>query len=239
MRIVNARTLMLEVEPQRLLRASGAGPSSNRAMEIAAMFGLYERSERDLMHAPQCPIELPLPGPGVVFITGPSGAGKSTLLRSIAARCRDSGVRVIDIQHLPPIDEGRPLIDLVGRSLEEATSLLSLAGLAEASIMLRTPAELSDGQRCRFVLARAMELARSADERPGTVIVADEFGAALDRLTAKVMAQNVRRWIERDAGTPLTLIAACANDDLLEALRPDVLVWLSLDGEMHVHRRKQ
>ena len=111
-----------------------------------------------------------------------------------------------------------------GATLEQAVRWLSLAGLNDAFVMLRKVGELSDGQRYRFALACAMAEAeterdegtegrrdegeekmqtagaihcpRREDEQL-TVVLADEFGSTLDRVTAKVVARNVRKWVSR------------------------------------------
>ncbi|NJL32373.1 MAG: hypothetical protein HC898_12585 [Phycisphaerales bacterium] len=105
-----------------------------------------------------------------------------------------------------------PLVDGfadLGLSLEEVTSLLSLAGLGDAFVMLRKPGELSEGQRYRLQLARLLaQVHRQQGRQAGEsdrlrVILADEFGATLDRLTAQVIARTCG-WVRRGhvAGVP-------------------------------------
>jgi uncharacterized protein len=199
---------------------------SMRVLETAAMFGLGVDDTHHLALVPRIELHLPVPGPGVVFITGPSGGGKSTILRLIAHGCRERGHRVIDLDDLPPLPD-RPLVDAFELSLEETMSVLAFAGLGEAFLMLRRPCELSDGQKWRLRLAQAM-CAR------GAVIIADEFAAALDRLTARIIARSVRRWTRRSGAT---FICATTHDDLLEALEPDVLIHKGFGGEIEVARR--
>jgi len=209
-------------------------PPSLRAMETAALFGLGLDDRQAMVIVP--PTEMPIPAPGVIFITGPSGSGKSTILKLIAKHCFESGHSVIRMDDLPPLVKlDAPLIDSIGDSLEHAAALLSLAGLSDAFIMLRRIDQLSDGQRARFNLARAIELA----ERSGrsAIILADEFGATLDRITAQTIARNVRRWIDRPSTRRHTFIAATTHDDLLEPLRPDVLIWKGLADEIQVLTR--
>jgi len=132
------------------------------------------------------------------------------------------------------------VIDLIGDDLERGMGLLSLVGLADAFVMLRRWEELSDGQRSRLMLARLLARAdeltsldgASGDEadRLSAVIVVDEFASTLDRLTAKVIARNVRRRIGK-RGCRHTFVCATTHDDLLESLRPDVVVWKGLRGE--------
>jgi hypothetical protein len=110
--------------------------------------------------------------------------------------------------------------------LEQALRLLSMAGLADAFLLLRTPQELSDGQRYRLRLALAIEAlvspgAERAAPSASPVLVADEFCSTLDRLCARAVAYRIRRL--SSAGN-VTVLAASAHDDLLEDLAPDVLI---------------
>ncbi|MEM8782473.1 MAG: ATP-binding cassette domain-containing protein [Planctomycetota bacterium] len=217
----------------------GAGPSA-RVRALAAMFGLGIDERREATVVPRTAV--PLRSGQLVFVTGPSGSGKSTLLRALSRAAADRWAG------LPRVGLGRrgdwpdaPLIDaLPTPSLEDALRLLSLAGLNDAFVMLRRPAELSDGQAHRFGLAWAMASVEHARPRtdgspvPTALLIADEFGAALDRLTAKAVARNVRRWVER-AGA--CAVIATAHDDLLETLRPEVLVEQRLGGALALYDR--
>jgi ABC-type ATPase with predicted acetyltransferase domain len=79
-------------------------------------------------------------------------------------------------------------------------------------------------------------IAQSSDPAHGArvVIVADELGATLDRLTAQIIARQIARWA-RAAGH--LLLCATAHDDLLEALAPDLLIWKGLSDELEVMSR--
>ena len=67
-------------------------------------------------------------------------------------------------------------------------------------------------------------------------IFADEFCAELDRITAAVIAYNIRRYAK---GTGVRFILASSHDDILADLEPDVLVVRELCGEGEViYRRK-
>jgi hypothetical protein len=134
--------------------------------------------------------------------------------------------RVLTLETLALPD--RLVIDALDRPTPEAMNLLSACGLGEAHLMLRTPAELSDGQRYRFRLALALS------QRPQW-IVADEFTATLDRTLAKVIAFNVRRLADR-TGTGFLL--ATTHEDVAADLDPDLHVRCRLDGELAVERRE-
>jgi hypothetical protein len=98
--------------------------------------------------------------------------------------------------------------------MADAIRLLSVAGLSDAYLYIRKPSELSDGQRYRFRLAKLIE--GDAD-----VWVADEFGAVLDRVTAKIVAWNLAK-VARAHGK--TLIVATTHTDLREELAPSLTV---------------
>jgi ABC-type ATPase with predicted acetyltransferase domain len=224
--------------PLSLARATAVEPSPH-VLAVAGMFGLGVDETRRQTIVP--PVELRLRGSQIVFITGASGGGKSSLLRLIAqaAAAATPPARVIHFDALPE-PQAHPLVDLFpDRSLDDVLRLLSLAGLADAFVMLRKPGELSDGQRYRLRLAQALAAVEAADETsaasPLTVMLADEFGATLDRVTAAVIARNLRKWVSRIAG--VCFIAATTHDDLLEALEPDVLIEKGLGSAIEIVER--
>jgi ABC-type ATPase with predicted acetyltransferase domain len=109
--------------------------------------------------------------------------------------------------------------------LEEGLRMLSRVGLGEAHSYLLRPSQLSDGQRWRLRLAMAVYRAGRATEgkNAGAVcIVADEFGAILDRVTALVVARALRRAVDENEGV-CAIVASC-REDLGEALRPNRVV---------------
>ena len=226
-------SVRLDVE---LSRPTAVEPSP-RVLQVAAMFGLGIDEQRRLEIIP--PTRIDLRGGQVVFVTGPSGSGKSSLLALIAdALAERRDIRVVRFERLPT-PPCLPLVDALGASapdapLEDVCRWLSLAGINDAFVMLRRPAELSDGQRYRLRLAQTFALVESGGGRPA-VVLADEFGAALDRVTAGVIARNVRKWVRRHRS--VCFVAATTHDDLLEALDPDLLVFKDLGQDMRVLTR--
>lgn len=180
---------------------------SDRVLEVAEAFGLgLEESEFVIYKN----FELDLPESGVIYITGQSGSGKSLLLREIADQCREQGQKVVDIVDITYKDA--PLVDQIGKDTNEALKILAKAGLNDAYLFIRKPQELSDGQRYRLALAKLIESGKA-------VWVCDEFGAVLDRTTAKVVAFSMQK-IAREQGALMVL--ATTHTDLLEELGPDI-----------------
>ena len=181
----------------------------------------------------------------ITLITGASGAGKSTLLRKAVRSCR--GLRVIDLSRLRL--PRREIVDCFGDlPLQRLLPLLSAVGLAEAWSYLRTPAELSDGQRWRLRVAIGLwragccgagsrkRRASSPAKRENDalrLLVADEFAAMLDRVTAAIVARALRRAVS--SSPTLAAIVATSHDDLSAALQPDIIARCDF-GSMHVSR---
>lgn len=180
-----------------------------RVLEIAEGFGLGLSNKEFVIYDH---LEVEVNQGDVVYITGQSGSGKSLLLKDLVAQMRAGGLKVADLNEIELPD--RPVIELVGSSTTQAADLLAKAGISDAWIYIRKPSELSDGQRYRLKLAKVME--DDAD-----VWVADEFGAILDRVTARVVAFNMQK-VARTLGK--TLMVATTHTDLREELAPSLTI---------------
>jgi hypothetical protein len=191
--------------------------TSWRTERIANWFAMSS-PEPVIQQAHPEPTLLPEPGK-ILLLNGASGSGKSTLLRKLIAQLESQGTRVIDLARLPLPD--LPVVDCLPElSLEAALMLLGKMGLGEAWTYLRTPSELSDGQRWRLRLALAVhEAGRSPDP---AVILCDEYAALLDRLTAAIVSRSIRRLI--DTLPRLSAILATCHDDVIRPLQPDRVV---------------
>jgi ABC-type lipoprotein export system ATPase subunit/GNAT superfamily N-acetyltransferase len=168
-----------------------------------------------------------VPG-GVALVTGPSGSGKSSILRALEGRLRVPAVR-----SGVPRGGSRAAVDMVGRTFRDASRLLAMAGLAEATVMVRPVSELSDGQRGRLEVACAFDRAERAGVGHGVTVLLDEFGSRLDRVTGEALARTVRRWVAGSGAC--RVVCASADDGLIEALGPDVLAVVGADGSASVH----
>ena len=189
-------------------RFSSRVERSERVIKVAEAFGLgLEEREFTVLDG----VELDVSPGDVIYINGQSGAGKSVLLKELSeALSAEQSVSSIDEVEFAD----RPLIDQIGDDLASAIRLLSIVGLSDAYLYIRNPHELSDGQRYRFRLAKLIE--QGAD-----CWVADEFGAVLDRVTAKIVAWNIAK-LARSLGK--TLIVATTHTDLVEELAPSLMI---------------
>ena len=179
-----------------------------RVMQVAEAFGLGVEDESWVIYDG---LELDIKQGDVVYITGQSGSGKSVVLRDLSAQMAVS-LTVTNIDDV--VFEDKPLIDQIGTSVNEGLSLLNIAGLNDAYLFIRKPYELSDGQRYRFRIAKLVESGSQ-------VWVADEFGAVLDRITAQCVANSLQRAARK---AKATLIVATTHSDLIDALKPNVIV---------------
>lgn len=180
------------------------------AGRVYGTFGLTpEQGEREYV----APFAIDVEPGQIVLFQGVSGTGKTSCLRQFAEQTRATWLTEI------PVDEGRMVIEQMG-SYQQAIEFAGRCGLSEAQLLLRYPTELSDGQRYRFLMAKALALGK-------VVLACDEFLATLDRTTAKVIAYNLRKLVSTYG---LILAAATTHEDLAEDLQPDWLVTFTTDG---------
>jgi len=192
-----------------------------RVLEIAEGFGLGLTDKKFVVYDN---LQIEVNQGDVVYITGQSGSGKSLLLKDLAAQMKGQGLKIADLNEIEL--EEKPVIELIGDTINEATDLLAKAGISDAWIYIRKPSELSDGQRYRLKLAKVM--AAGAD-----VWIADEFGAVLDRVTARVVAYNMAK-VARRLGK--TLMVATTHTDLKEELAPNLTVTKRFRERVDIER---
>ncbi len=197
---------------------------TDKVISVMKMFGLdLERLRKGgLVH--KCSLRI-IPG-DICYITGPSGGGKSILLGELYDLAEpDERLDLKDI----PLEKGKTLIDCIEGDFFSGLKLLSKAGLSDVFSLLNEPVFLSEGQKYRYRLARAIASGRK-------IIFADEFCSGLDRITAAVIAHNIRKVAGPDG---LTFILASSHDDMLCDLLADVVVIKQLSGKTEVIYKEQ
>jgi len=163
---------------------TAAPEPTQRVIEVAESFGLgLDEWEKFVVYDN---VELKIGPQDIVLITGDSGSGKSVLLKALEKDIKqDMGLSTINIADIHP-ELGKPLIETVGKTLEEGLELLSRVGLNDAVLFLRTYEQLSDGQKYRYRIAKMIK-------SEAFFWLADEFVATLDRDTAKIVAYNLQK----------------------------------------------
>lgn len=206
--MLSPMTIRYDIRPRRRSLATS---------QVGDLFGL---AETESPHVVAEDVVLDIRPGDVVLFVGPSGSGKSSLLRAAGAQLSAADAMALD---LPDV----PIVDAMQGGVSQRLEQLAACGLSEARLLLRTPSELSDGQRYRFRLA----LTLASNQR---FILADEFCAVLDRTLAKTLAFNVRKMASRSG---VGFLLATTHDDLLDDLNPDVVVRCLGDGLIEVERR--
>jgi len=193
---------------------TAAPEPTERVVGVAEAFGLgLDKWQKFVIYDN---VELKIGPKDIVYITGDSGSGKSVLLKALEKDIHEAGWSCINIADIKPVPS-KPLIETVGKSLEEALELLSRVGLNDAFLFLRTYEQLSDGQKYRYKIAKMIESGAQ-------FWILDEFAATLDRDTAKIVAFNLQK-LARQQGK--AVLAATTHTDLFEDLNPSV----------HIHKR--
>ena len=192
---------------------------TDRTILIADAFGLGIDDEKDFTIYDN--FKFQLQSNDIVYVTGDSGSGKSWILKNVFAKFPKS-VSIDDIE----IDDEEILIEGVGKDLNDAIKKLNLAGLGDAFLYLRKYSQISDGQKYRYKIAKFIDM--EAD-----VWILDEFCAKLDRMTAKIVSNNLQK-IARRLGK--CVVCATTHEDLKDALKPSLYIRKGLESEVRTER---
>ncbi len=193
--------------------------ATKKTVAVMKMFGLDLEQLRTKPFIHKCRVTLN--DGDICYIVGASGAGKSVLLRELYSQTpAGERVRLDDIE----LEDDRSVVDCIDGNFFESLKALSKAGLNDVFTILQMPAKLSEGQKYRYRLAKAIASGAKT-------IFADEFCSSLDRITAAVIAYNIHKLAKRFGRR---FILASSHDDLLGDLAADVVVIKHLTGKTEV-----
>lgn len=134
---------------------------------------------------------------GIGVIVGGSGSGKSTLLRELGE------------PEAPTWSSAETVADHLG---DDAVERLYAVGLSSVPTWLKTYDVLSNGEKFRADLARAL--------RDGALI--DEFTSVVDRNVAKAASRSLGKYVR--AGKVRRIVLATVHRDVLPWLEPDWVI---------------
>lgn len=161
------------------------------------------------------------------LVVGPSGSGKSTLARAAF------GDRLHGPAEWP---EGRAVVDCFGDlPVLKVVELLTAVGLGSAPSWVKPYAVLSNGERFRCDLARA--LATSFEQQAGDqdpIIAYDEFTSVVDRHVGTTCAAAIAKSI-RGGAIPARFVAVTCHKDVADWLEPE---WVLDTGTGRLTRRR-
>lgn len=200
-------------------------PMTPRKRDICLNFGI---PPRESPHVIAENLDVHLGAGRIILLSGPSGSGKSSVLRHLSDQL-DKPLWV----GRSAFPANRPLIDAVAprEKLSVALEVLTACGLGEPRLWVRRYCDLSDGEKFRASLARAIGAAL-CNPSPGAILC-DEFTAILHRRAARAIAHNLRKLVTRHG---LTLIVATTHDDITSDLQPDETVRLGgMQPELLAH----
>lgn len=195
----------------------GISKDSNTVIES---WGLVKDKQHHI-----CNIDFALEQNKIYYICGYSGSGKSSILREIARQTnnvtfienyKDFLKGLEDLDYLMMIDYFAPQVDYNKR-----LKILGKCGLTEVWKYITKVSDLSDGEKFRFMLY--YNIMSILIHKQDTVFIIDEFCSTLDRITAKVVSQNIIKLKEllNKEGINITFILASAHEDLIPFIQAD------------------
>lgn len=173
-----------------------------RAQQVAGMFGMEPSAIARQTFSVEVPGEDETWQIGV--IVGPSGSGKSTIARMVY------GERLIGERPWP---DRESVVDgfSADAPIGDVTSMLTAVGFSSPPAWLRPYRVLSNGEKFRCDLARAIL------ESDG-LLAFDEFTSVVDRTVAKIGSAAVAKAVRRSGKR---FVAVTCHYDVIDWLEPD------------------
>jgi len=155
----------------------------------------------------------------VGVIVGRSGSGKTSIAKQLFP---DAYMKGLEYSHKCVLDDFPE-----GLETSEITRMLCSVGFASPPDWLKSYDCLSQGEKMRVDIARALCL-------PQKDIVFDEFTSVVDREIAKVSAYAISKAVRRQKGK--RFIAITCHYDVVDWLDPD---WVFCTDTMKFDRKKE
>jgi len=191
-------------------------PDSFRAQSVVGSFTLNNVKLQKHFKG-----SLPIEGENwqIGVIVGRSGSGKSSIAKRLFP---DSYITGFEYTHQCIMDDFPE-----GLETGEITRLLCSVGFASPPDWLKAYCCLSQGEKMRVDIARALCL-------PQSIIVFDEFTSVVDREVAKIASYAISKAIRRDKNRKF--IAVTCHYDVVDWLDPD---WVFCTDTMEFDRKKE
>jgi hypothetical protein len=189
-------------------------PKSFRVESVASQFTLEDVLLEKTFRG-KLPIEDEAWSVGV--IVGRSGTGKSTIARHLFP---DAYIRGFTYKEPSILDDFPENL-----SSSDITRALSSVGFSSPPDWLKSYEQLSQGEKMRVDIARAIVL-----DKP--IIVFDEFTSVVDREVAKISSYAIQKAIRR---ANKQFIAVTCHYDIVDYLEPD---WVLCTDDMNFSKKK-
>ncbi|HEV7280289.1 MAG TPA: GNAT family N-acetyltransferase [Pirellulaceae bacterium] len=209
---------------------------SFRVRQIAGMFDVPLEAKISERFAAELPsLEEPW---RIGAIVGPSGSGKSTVARAAY------GDRLFAGADWP---RDRAVIDGFGeRPFGQIVRMLASVGFGSPPSWIKPYRVLSQGERFRCDLARALLDTSSSESEEGSdvisdpLVVFDEFTSVVDRTVARIGSAAIAKALrsEREEGLRRRFVAVTCHYDVLDWLEPDWVLDLAT-GELSRRRLRR
>lgn len=206
---------------QHEIRLSTAVDTNDfRVAQVAGMFDVPLEAKVE-----QC-FEVPLPAAGekwrIGLIVGPSGSGKSSVAKAAYGENLFAGC---------DWPAGKAVVSSFPAGLEcrEVTGMLTAVGFASPPAWVKPYAVLSNGEKFRCDLARALlgesggRKAESGEDGKAEkrLVVFDEFTSVVDRTVAQVGSLAVSKTLRREEFAGVQFVAVTCHHDVANWLQPD------------------
>jgi GNAT superfamily N-acetyltransferase len=183
---------------------------SFRVQQVAGMFDvpMAEKAVEEIH------VELPdFNAPWQIgLIVGPSGSGKTVLARELFGKA---------LAEEPAWPADRAVVDCFGAlPIRSITGLLTSVGFSSPPSWVKPYQVLSNGERFRCDLARALAIGFAAN---GKIVAFDEFTSVVDRNVAQIGSAAIAKGI-RAGQIPCRFVAISCHYDVEPWLEPDWII---------------